>query len=194
MDSRQDYQPFTPKSNGKLPEFSTENYRDNLLDETEEEKLDLSWLLGVLRRRFLVMAAATIALSTLAGTAIVVTSKSITLDYEGSFSLLVEPATAEGLLSKQLNNTLAADLARINIEWISLVDYETQIRILRSPKMMQPVIQELWAWYPNMNYSTDIKKVDQPRHLRERWQTAKHKNLTSSLQRFRSQKNLRRLG
>jgi capsular exopolysaccharide synthesis family protein len=159
MDSRQDYQPFTPKSNGKLPEFSTENYRDNFVEETEEEKLDLSWLLGVLRRRFLVMAAATIALSALAGTAIVVTSKSMTIDYEGSFSLLVEPATAEGLLSKQLNNTLAPDLARINIEGISLVDYETQIRILRSPKMMQPVIQELQAWYPNMNYSELISKM-----------------------------------
>ena len=153
MDSRQDYQPFTPKSNGKLPEFSTENYRDNLVGETEEEKLDLSWLLGVLRRRFLVMAAVTIALSALAGTALVITSKKITLEYEGSFSLLVEPATVEGLLSKQLDNTVAADLAKINIEGISLVDYETQIRILRSPKMMQPVIQELRAWYPNMNYS-----------------------------------------
>ena len=153
MDSRQDYQPFTPKSNGKLPDFSTENYRDNLVEETEEEKLDLSWLLGVLRRRFLVMAAVTIALSALAGTALIVTSKKITLEYEGSFSLLVEPATVEGLLSKQLDNTVAADLAKINIEGISLVDYETQIRILRSPKMMQPVIQELRAWYPNMNYS-----------------------------------------
>jgi uncharacterized protein involved in exopolysaccharide biosynthesis len=129
------------------------------VEETEEEKLDLSWLLGVLRRRFLVMAAATIALSALAGTAIVVTSKSLTIDYEGSFSMLVEPATAEGLLSKPLNNTLAADLARINIEGISLVDYETQIRILRSPQMMQPVIQELRAWYPNMNYSELISQM-----------------------------------
>ena len=159
MDSRQDYQPFTPKSNGKLPEFSTENYRDNFVEETEEEKLDLSWLLGVVRRRFLVMAAATIALSALAGTAIVVTSKSIKVDYEGSFSLLVEPATAEGLLSKQLNNSLAADFGRMNIEGINLVDYETQIRILRSPKMMQPVIQELRAWHPNMNYSELISKM-----------------------------------
>jgi polysaccharide biosynthesis transport protein len=99
------------------------------------------------------MAAPTVALSALAGTAIVITSKKMTIEYEGSFSLLVEPATAEGLLSKQLNNTLAADLAIINIEGISLVDYETQIRIWRSPKMMQPVIQELRAWYPNMNYS-----------------------------------------
>lgn len=153
MDSRQDYQPFTPKSNGKLPEFSTENYRDNLVEETEEEKLDLSWLLGVLRRRFLVMAAVTIALSALAGTALVITSKKMTLEYEGSFSLLVEPATVEGLLSKQLDNTVAADLAKINIEGISLVDYETQIRILRSPKMMQPVLQELRAWYPKITYS-----------------------------------------
>ena len=159
MDSRQDYQPFTPKSNGKLPDLSTENYRDNLVEETEEEKLDLSWLLGVVRRRFLVMAAVTIALSALAGTALLISSKKITLEYEGSFSLLVEPATAEGLLSKQLDNTVAADLAKINIEGISLVDYETQIRILRSPKMMQPVIQELRAWYPNMNYSELISKM-----------------------------------
>jgi uncharacterized protein involved in exopolysaccharide biosynthesis len=89
----------------------------------------LSCLLGVLRRRFLVIAAATFALSALAGAAIVVTSKSLTIDYEGSFSRLVEPATAEGLLSKQLNNTLAADLVRINIEGISLVDYEALLNL-----------------------------------------------------------------
>lgn len=159
MDNRQDYQPFTPKSNSKLPNFSAQNYRDNSVEETEEEKLDLSWLLGVLRRRILVMAAATIALSALAGTAIFITSKKITLDYEGSFSLLVEPATAEGLLSKQLDNTLAADLAKINIEGISLVDYETQIRILRSPKMMQPVLKELRAWNPNMTYTELMSKL-----------------------------------
>ena len=58
MDSRQDYQPLTPKSNGKLPNFSAQNYRDNFVEDTEEEKLDLSWLFGVVRRRFLVMAAA----------------------------------------------------------------------------------------------------------------------------------------
>ena len=159
MDSRQDYQPFTPKSNGKLPDFSTQNYRDNFVEETEEEKLDLSWLFGVLRRRILVMAAATIALSALAGTAIFVSSKQITIDYEGSFSLLVEPATAEGLVSKQLNNLLAADLARINIEGISLVDYETQIRILRSPKMIQPVVDELRSLYPKMTYVELMSKL-----------------------------------
>ncbi|MEG4248140.1 polysaccharide biosynthesis tyrosine autokinase [Microcoleus sp. Pol10D4] len=159
MDSRQDYQPFTPKSNGKLPELSAQNYRDHFVEEREEEKLDLSWLLGVVRRRFLVMAAATIALSALAGTAIVLTSKQITVEYEGSFSLLVEPATAEGLQSKLLNNTQAADFAKINIEGISLLDYETQIRILRSPKMMQPIIEELRASYPTMNYSELISKM-----------------------------------
>ena len=159
MDNRQDYQPFTPKSNGKLPNLSAQNYRDNFVEETEEEKLDLSWLFGVLRRRILVMAAATIALSALAGTAILITSKKITLDYEGSFSLLVEPATAEGLLSKQLDNSVTADLAKINIEGISLVDYETQIRILRSPKMMQPVLQELRAWNPNLTYTEMMSKL-----------------------------------
>ncbi|MEG3896709.1 MULTISPECIES: polysaccharide biosynthesis tyrosine autokinase [unclassified Microcoleus] len=159
MDSRQDYQPFTPKSNGKLPDFSAQNYRDKFVEETEEEKLDLSWLFGVLRRRILVMAAATIALSALAGTAIVVNSKKITVEYEGSFSLLVEPATAEGLLSKQLDNTVAADLAKINIEGISLVDYETQIRILRSPKMMQPVLKDLRSWNPTMTYTELMSKL-----------------------------------
>ena len=158
MDSRQDYQPFTPKSNGKLPPLSAQSYRDKF-EEAEEEKLDLSWLFGVVRRRILVMAAATIALSALAGAAIVTNSKNMTIDYEGSFSLLVEPATAEGLLSKQLDNTVAADLAKINIEGISLVDYETQIRILRSPKMMQPVLQELQAWYPKLTYGELMSKM-----------------------------------
>ncbi|NJR20854.1 MAG: polysaccharide biosynthesis tyrosine autokinase [Richelia sp. CSU_2_1] len=158
MDSRQDYQPFIPKSNGKLPPLSAHSYRDKF-EEAEEEKLDLSWLFGVVRRRILVMAAATIALSAIAGAAIVTNSKTMTIEYQGSFSLLVEPATAEGLLSKQLDNTVAADLAKINIEGISLVDYETQIRILRSPKMMEPVLRELRAWHPNMTYGELMSKL-----------------------------------
>ncbi len=158
MDNRQDYQPFIPKSNGKLPPLSAQNYRDKF-SEGEEEKLDLSWLFGVLRRRILVMAAATIALSSLAGAAILTNSKTMKVDYEGSFSLLVEPATAESLLSKQLDNTVAADLAKINIEGISLVDYETQIRILRSPKMMKPVLEELRAWRINLTYTELLSKL-----------------------------------
>ncbi|MGB7709461.1 MAG: polysaccharide biosynthesis tyrosine autokinase [Microcoleus sp.] len=158
MDNRQDYQPFIPKSHGKLPSLSAQNYRDQF-EEAESEKLDLSWLFGVVRRRIFVMAATTIALSALAGAAIVTSSKTMTIDYEGSFSMLVEPATAEGLLSKQLDNTVTTDLAKFNIEGISLVDYETQIRILRSPKMMQPVIQELRAWYPKMTYTELMEKM-----------------------------------
>ena len=159
MDSRQDYKPFTPQSNGKLPQFSSQNYRDQFVQETDEEKLDLSWLGGVLRRRLPVMVAVTVGLSALAGSAIFLTAKKITLEYEGYFSLLVEPATAEGLLSKQLDNTVAADLAKINIEGISLVDYETQIRILRSPKMMEPVVKELRTWYSNMTYAELMSKL-----------------------------------
>ena len=158
MDNRQDYQPFIPKSHGQLPPLSAQNYRDKF-EETEEEKLDLSWLFGVLRRRIFVMAATTIALSALAGAAIVTSSKTMTIDYEGSFSMLVEPATAEGLLSKQLDNTVTTDLAKFNIEGISLVDYETQIRILRSPKMMQPVIQKLRGSYPKMTYTLLMEKL-----------------------------------
>ncbi|MEK0189130.1 capsular biosynthesis protein, partial [Microcoleus anatoxicus PTRS2] len=152
MDTRKDYQPFLPKSNGQLSPLSAHNYRDKF-EEIEEEKLDLSWLFGVVRRRLLVMVVTSIALSSVVGAVILKNSKSITIDYEGSFSLLVEPATAEGLLSKQLDNTVAADLAKINIEGISLVDYETQIRILRSPRMMRPVLQKMQGLYPNMTYN-----------------------------------------
>lgn len=158
MDTRKDYQPFLPKSNGQLSPLSAHNYRDKF-EEIEEEKLDLSWLFGVVRRRLLVMVVTSIALSSLVGVAILKNSKNITIDYEGSFSLLVEPATAEGLLSKQLDNTVAADLAKINIEGISLVDYETQIRILRSPRMMRPVLQKMRILYPNITYNDLMSKI-----------------------------------
>ncbi len=158
MDTRKNYQPFLPKSNGQLSPLSAPNYRDKF-EEIEEEKLDLSWLFGVVRRRLLVMVVTSIALSSLVGVAILKNSKNITIDYEGSFSLLVEPATAEGLLSKQLDNTVAADLAKINIEGISLVDYETQIRILRSPRMMRPVLQKMRILYPNITYNDLMSKI-----------------------------------
>jgi capsular exopolysaccharide synthesis family protein len=71
--------------------------------------------------------------------------------------MLIEPVTAEGRLAKL--SVLAQSGVGISTNDISrlgdsdLVDYETQIRVLKSPKLMEPLIKELQSRYPDINYS-----------------------------------------
>jgi polysaccharide biosynthesis transport protein len=75
--------------------------------------------------------------------------------YEGSFKILIEPATAEGQVVSALkgNQTSAEeqDLSSAQNSKVTL-DYPTQIQILLSDKILLPVIQQLQAYYPKSSY------------------------------------------
>ncbi|RMH78593.1 MAG: polysaccharide biosynthesis tyrosine autokinase [Cyanobacteria bacterium J007] len=157
MDTGQDFHTFSSKHNPKLAQSSLSGavYATNT-PESDEQSLDLAWVFGVLRRRALVMVGVTIALTVAAGTVIVSLSRQTVYEFEGSFRLLVEPLTAEGLLARQylLSQTPGVDVQRIRIEDNSLLDYETQIRVLRSPKLMIPVVKQLKSQYPKLEYNS----------------------------------------
>ncbi|MDY7012272.1 MAG: polysaccharide biosynthesis tyrosine autokinase, partial [Cyanobacteriota bacterium] len=75
----------------------------------------------------------------------------------GSFQMLIEPVTAEGrlaklsLLAQTGNNVGATELTKVGVDQADLVDYETQIRVLKSPTILNPVVEKLQKHYPALN-------------------------------------------
>lgn len=156
MNSERDYETYASKRNSKVPHSLPALNSGS--DAGEAQTLDVAWLVAVFRRRVWVMAATAIALISISGGLIIFVAKKTPAQYEGSFRVLVEPVTAEGrlarlsLLGQTVGSTGATDIQKLQIEDSSLLDYETQIRVLTSPKLMEPVIKELQAEYPDINY------------------------------------------
>ncbi|MEP0919598.1 polysaccharide biosynthesis tyrosine autokinase [Leptolyngbya sp. DQ-M1] len=147
-----------PETNGK---FSQPRIETATAHEVEQEKWDLGWLIGVVRRRGFLMAQVTIGTTVLAGGAFLLMTRSAPVQYAGKFQLLVEPITAEEQLARsstRAQGSEVTDAQRINIDQSSL-DYESQIRILQGPKLLEPVIDQLQQRYPDTTYDTLIQKL-----------------------------------
>ena len=165
MDTENDYQMFSQRPGGNLPELRS---RSDIQEPEEGDgnTLDLAWLFAVVRRRAPIMAAAAITLAGISGGYIIWQARKTPPTFKGSFSVLVEPITAEGRLAKlSLSaqtgvNTGAADVSRLGIENSDLMDYETQIRVLRSPKLMEPIIKELQVRYPDVSYNSLMEQLE----------------------------------
>ncbi|MEL6930166.1 MAG: Wzz/FepE/Etk N-terminal domain-containing protein, partial [Cyanobacteria bacterium J06600_6] len=71
--------------------------------------------------------------------------------YKGSFKLLVEPVTEE-----------QEDTLSVLQQNLGGLDYETQIEVLRSPRVLNPIIKDLAAKYPDIEYAELIKPKKSP--------------------------------
>jgi polysaccharide biosynthesis transport protein len=120
--------------------------RNNL----EEGGLDLGRVVKTLQRQIWIIILVNILM---AGAAIA-WNRSRPPAYEGSFKILIEPATAEGQVVSSLKGNQTSieeqDLNSANSK-ITL-DYPTQIQILLSDKTLLPVVQQLQASYPETSY------------------------------------------
>jgi capsular exopolysaccharide synthesis family protein len=159
MNSKQNFQPALSETNGKAPmpllqRFSVSN--------TEEEKWDLGWLGAVLRRRALLIASVSIGTTIIAGSLLFLVSSSTPPRFAGKFQLLVEPVTAEQQQTRSATRAQGAETTiqpeQINIEQSGL-DYETQIRILQGPKLMDPIVKQLRTKYPDITYEQLISNL-----------------------------------
>jgi polysaccharide biosynthesis transport protein len=142
-----------------------------------EGGINVNRLLGTLRRRIIPVIAITLAVSA----ATYAWSKSRPATYQSQFSMLIEPVTAESevvsavsggsgvsVQNQDLGNTQASQ---------PVLDYATQIEILLSPQLLNPVVRNLQSQYPELTVE-DLKNA----LLIERVASKKGKGETKILQ------------
>ena len=116
----------------------------------DDESIDLRQLLNVVKHRFRLIGAVTLGVTAVAALWIF----SQEPKYRGSFRLLVEPVT-QGLPEEK------EKLSLVEVQWTGL-DYDTQIEVLRSPRVVTPIIQELAAIYPEITNEELIRERRSP--------------------------------
>lgn len=160
MDPKFNYQPFLGNRNDLPPLLS--NRQQLQAGGDEETMLDLGWIFAVFRRRAPVMILLAIALIGIFGGLIVRSAKRVVPVYQGSFTLLVEPISAEARLAQQYVTAQpsGAELSKIRVEDTTLLDYETQIRVLKSPKLINKVVENVRKEYPETSYDSIYDRLN----------------------------------
>ncbi len=156
MQNDRDYQPWSV-TKGNLPQSGAHGYTPSA-ERTDEERVikELSKLFAAARRRALVIVGVTVAVSA----ALLFKISQRPPIYLGKFQLLVEPVTtSESRLQAILTETQGNKFATYNGKDFGL-DYATQIRVLKSPTVMDPIMQKIETRYKDVN-SADIK-VERP--------------------------------
>jgi uncharacterized protein involved in exopolysaccharide biosynthesis len=182
MDTEDNFQPFSSKPNGKrlqsLPQVHTAEP-----DENSGQAVDLAWVFAVARRRAVVIAGVALALIATSAIVLVWSKRQTIPEYQGSFQLLVEPVTAEDRLRNQflMSQNQGLDIQRVELER-SLLDYESQIRVLKSPQIMKPVLQQLQVQYPNIDYSSLMSSLTISRVTFKKMKSKKALNIRGHLQ------------
>ena len=115
----------------------------------QAEDNDLRNLLMVVRRRAWVILGVAALVMAFAATRTLRQEKI----YEGQFRLLVEPVNAEDDFSD-----LASVLGEQRLSNAGL-DYETQVQVLRSPELIEPVTKQLQETYPDLSYLTLLEDL-----------------------------------
>lgn len=139
--------PLLPNGNGKRLPSMPLIYPTKPPENNDDDDLNLRQLLTVFRRRALVIAGVGIAVTSGIG----FWSFRQEPKYESRFQLLVEPVTAEG---GKLNKL--AQVPGVTDVPYSVLDYDTQIQVLRSPNLMSPILQEIQKRYPEVSYDSLI--------------------------------------
>jgi polysaccharide biosynthesis transport protein len=129
--------------------LSRESYGFWKKPEGNENNQGLSQIVTVLRRRVAVIASVAVIVTT--GT--LGWSATRIPKYEGKFQLLVEPLkTSDNELLILLSQTLQQNVNEISRQNTTALDYQALVEVLKSPKLINPVIQELQKQYPEIGY------------------------------------------
>jgi polysaccharide biosynthesis transport protein len=124
----------------------------NQLREAEGDSIDLRQLTSIVKHRLRLICAVVAGVT--AVTAIITFNQKA--KYEGSFQLLVEPVAEE---QEDPLSVLQQDFGGL--------DYETQIEVLRSPQVLNPIIKKLSSKYPEIEYKELIKPKKSPLRIEQ---------------------------
>ncbi|MGI0495256.1 polysaccharide biosynthesis tyrosine autokinase [Alkalinema pantanalense CENA528] len=117
-------------------------------DQAGEATWSLPQIVGMLRRKAIVIGICAIAMAGLSG---LKNARSVP-EFQGSFRLLVEPVSQRPDINDQLTESKSAPS---NKEF----DYSTQIEVLYSPKLMGEILKEVNDRYPGTTYDVISQKV-----------------------------------
>ena len=120
--------------------------------EADGDSLDLRQMAGIVKHRLRLIGAVVAGVTALTAIATFTQEPK----YQGSFKLLVEP------VSEEQDNSLA-----LLQQDFGGLDYETQIEVLRSPQVLNPIIKKLSAKYPDINYETLIELKKPPLEIEQ---------------------------
>ena len=120
--------------------------------EAEGDSIDLRQLIGMFRHRLRLIGAVVAGVT--ATTAIFTFTQEPL--YQGSFKLLVEPVSEEKEDALELLQQDSGGL-----------DYDTQIEVLRSPQVMNPIIKNLASKYAEIDYESLIKEKRSPLEIEQ---------------------------
>jgi capsular exopolysaccharide synthesis family protein len=131
---------------------------DNQSFEIDEGGLNLNQVIGSLRRRALLVAGVTAVV--VSGTVVkVLMSES---EYQAKFEILTQPVT----VSTEVTSSVPGSLSERQ-QKVATVD-ETFIQVLRSPKVLMPVVEKLRSQYPNLTYNSLIRNLQVKSNLDSR--------------------------
>lgn len=156
MEQQQDIQYFNSANHGKLPQPALPVYSPLFQNQKTDDDWDLRQFLGMLRRRALVIGSVAIAVC---GTTWVWTLTQ-TAVYEGRIGLLVEPVTTQN----QFSGLSQVSVSPSYYPGESL-DYDTQVMVLRSRPILDPVIKQIATRYPDVTYIKLLENLDIERFL-----------------------------
>ncbi|BAT55550.1 hypothetical protein NOS3756_45380 [Nostoc sp. NIES-3756] len=120
--------------------------------DTWNEESDKSWnyqdFLSLLQRRVVVILGVTTTVMIAMVTNVVLNPKQP--EYESKFQMLVEPVN---------DSTKIADLTKEDNKTQSTLDYDSQILVLKSPKLLNASVKKLQTAYPYFNYGFLINSL-----------------------------------
>ncbi len=160
MSTEYNFQSTASKRNGVQPQAAHGISLGNSETNDEQQPLDLGWLFAVVQRRMGIMVAVALLLGGISGSLVLWKTKQIDRFYQGGFQVLVEPITAEGRLSQlliqsQSANFSADEITKVgsSVEDSSMIDYPTLLRVLKSPKLLIPLLEKVQANYADITYT-----------------------------------------
>ncbi|NJK52838.1 MAG: hypothetical protein HC936_08385 [Leptolyngbyaceae cyanobacterium SU_3_3] len=146
-----------------------------------DDVLDLGQVFSVLRRRVLIIA----------GVATVITSaalvKAVTSpSYRSTFQILTKPVTAESQVATSLPQALNSSANR-DPNMVAPGFDETRMKLLKSPKIIQPIVDRLKDKYPDITYEKlingiEIKPLPNTEVVEIRYEDAKPERVKDILQ------------
>ncbi len=110
----------------------------------DEGGLELGQIVAVLRRRVLIVIGTTVVVASAA----VLKALTDTPIYQSSFEILTEPITLETRIISTTNPEALSNQEDV----ISASVNEAKLKVLKSPRVLEPVVNELQSRYPDIAY------------------------------------------